>query len=131
MVGIYREGDLAIEGKDMVQYTDDELYQMLKRITVVARALPEDKYRIVKVLQSKGEIVAVTGDGVNDAPALRVANLGVAMGSGAQVSKDAMIITDNNLSVIVKAIMTGRQISSNIAKVIRYLLSTNIRRVRN
>jgi Ca2+-transporting ATPase len=89
MVGIYQEGDVAIEGSFLANYSDAELYELLKRTTVVARALPEDKYRIVKVLQSYGEIVAVTGDGVNDAPALRVADLGVAMGSGAQVSKDA------------------------------------------
>jgi Ca2+-transporting ATPase len=127
MVGIYQEGDVAIEGASLANYSDAELYELLKRTTVVARALPEDKYRIVKVLQSHGEIVAVTGDGVNDAPALRVADLGVAMGSGAQVSKDAsaMIITDNNLTVIVQAIMVGRLIAQNIAKVIRYLLSAN------
>jgi Ca2+-transporting ATPase len=127
MVGIFQEGDFAIEGSFLANYSDTELYNLLKRTTVVARALPEDKYRIVKVLQSHGEIVAVTGDGVNDAPALRVADLGVAMGSGAQVSKDAsaMIITDNNLTVIVQAIMVGRLIAQNIAKVIRYLLSAN------
>jgi ATPase, P-type (transporting), HAD superfamily, subfamily IC len=127
MVGIYQEGDVAIEGASLANYSDAELYELLKRTTVVARALPEDKYRIVKVLQSYGEVVAVTGDGVNDAPALRVADLGVAMGSSAQVSKDAsaMIITDNNLTVIVQAIMTGRLIAQNIAKVIRYLLSAN------
>ncbi|NAZ06774.1 MAG: HAD-IC family P-type ATPase [Thermocrinis sp.] len=127
MVSIYQEGDFAIEGSFLANYSDAELYELLKRTTVVARTLPEDKYRIVKVLQSHGEIVAVTGDGVNDAPAMRVADLGVAMGSGAQVSKDAsaMIITDSNLTVIVQAIMVGRLIAQNIAKVIRYLLSAN------
>ncbi|WP_117237296.1 cation-translocating P-type ATPase [Thermus sediminis] len=128
MVGLYEEGDTVLEGRELAQYTDEELYPLLKKASVVARALPEDKHRIVRVLQSKGEIVAVTGDGVNDAPALRAADLGVAMGSGAQVSKDAsaMIITDNNLAVIVQAIMAGRQITTNIAKVMRYLFSTNI-----
>ncbi|MFN3921736.1 MAG: cation-translocating P-type ATPase, partial [Caldimicrobium sp.] len=127
MVSIYEEEDLAIEGKDLGKFSDEELYEELKRIKVVARATPEDKYRIVKVLQSKGEIVAVTGDGVNDAPALRIADLGVAMGSGSQAAKDAskMIILDDNLSIIVNAIRRGRLIAKNIAKVIRYLLSTN------
>ncbi|MFN4132186.1 MAG: cation-translocating P-type ATPase, partial [Caldimicrobium sp.] len=127
IVSIYEEEDLAIEGKDLGKYSDEELYEELKRIKVVARATPEDKYRIVKVLQSKGEIVAVTGDGVNDAPALRIADLGVAMGSGSQAAKDAskMIILDDNLSIIVNAIRRGRLIAKNIAKVIRYLLSTN------
>ncbi len=127
MVGIYKEGDIAIEGKELEKYTDEELYNLLKRVSVVARAVPEDKYRITKVLQSRGEIVAVTGDGVNDAPALRVADLGIAMGSGSQAAKDAskMVIVDDNLAIIVNAIRRGRLIAKNIAKVIRYLLSTN------
>ncbi len=127
MVGIYKEGDIAIEGKELEKYTDEELYNLLKRVSVVARAVPEDKYRITKVLQSRGEIVAVTGDGVNDAPALRVADLGIAMGSGSQAAKDAskMVIVDDNLAIIVNAIRRGRLIAKNISKVIRYLLSTN------
>lgn len=127
MVGIYQKGDIAIEGKDLEKFNDDALYLLLKRTAVVARATPEDKYRVVKVLQSKGEIVVVTGDGANDAPALKIADLGIAMGSGSQAAKDAakMIIVDNNLAIIVNAIRRGRLISKNIAKVIRYLLSTN------
>ncbi|MGB9873579.1 MAG: cation-translocating P-type ATPase, partial [Hydrogenobacter sp.] len=127
MVGIYWEGSLCIEGKDIEKLSDEELYHLLKRVSVVARATPEDKYRIVKVLQSRGEIVAVTGDGVNDVPALRVADLGIAMGSGSQAAKDAskMVILDNNLAIIVNAIRRGRLITKNISKVITYLLSTN------
>lgn len=127
MVRIYEEGDLALEGKDLEKYTDDELYKVLKKVTVVARATPEDKYRIVKVLQANDEIVAVTGDGANDAPALRVADLGIAMGSGSQAAKDAgkMIILDDNLAIIVNAIKRGRLIAQNIGKVIRFLLSVN------
>ncbi|MCS6957912.1 MAG: cation-transporting P-type ATPase [Aquificaceae bacterium] len=127
IVSIHKEGDLAIEGKDLEKYTDEELYNLLKRVSVIARATPEDKYRVVKVLQSRGEIVAVTGDGANDAPALRVADLGIAMGSGSQAAKEAskMVITDNNLAVIVNAIRRGRLIAKNISKVIRYLLSAN------
>lgn len=127
MVDIYAEGDLAIEGKHLEDFSDEELYNLLKRVTVVARATPEDKYRIVRVLQSKGETVAVTGDGANDAPALRVADLGIAMGSGSQAAKDSakMVILDNNLAIIVNAVRRGRLIAKNIAKVIRYLLSTN------
>ncbi|MFN7065166.1 MAG: cation-translocating P-type ATPase [Aquificaceae bacterium] len=127
MVNIYQEGDIALEGKDIEKYTDEELYQLLKRVRVVARATPEDKYRIVRVLQGKGEIVAVTGDGANDAPALRVADLGIAMGSGSQAAKDAgkMVILDDNLAIIVNAIRRGRLIAKNISKVIRYLLSAN------
>lgn len=128
MVSIHEEGkNLILEGKDLERYDDKSLYEVLQSVSVVARATPEDKYRIVKVLQDHGEIVAVTGDGANDAPALKVADLGIAMGSGSQAAKDAakMIIVDNNLSIIVTAIKTGRLISMNIAKVIRYLLSAN------
>ncbi|MFN4013277.1 MAG: cation-translocating P-type ATPase [Aquificaceae bacterium] len=127
MVDIYEEGDIALEGKELERYNDEELYQLLKRVSVVARATPDDKYRIVKVLQSRGEIVAVTGDGANDAPALRVADLGIAMGSGSQAAKDAgkMVILDDNLAIIVNAIRRGRLIAKNIGKVIRYLLSAN------
>lgn len=126
-VGIYVDGDWALEGKQLQAYSDEELYSVLKRLTVVARALPEDKYRIVRVLQSRGEIVAVTGDGVNDVPALKVADIGVAMGSGSQAAKDVakMVITDNNLKVIVEAIELGRRIARNIRRTIHYLLSAS------
>ncbi len=125
MVSIYKEGDLALSGSKLSEYSDEELYNLLKMTSVVARATPEDKFRIVKVLQRHREIVAVTGDGVNDVPALKVADLGIAMGSGTEAAKDVakMIITDNNLSVIVDAVKQGRAISHNIRKVIYYLLS--------
>ncbi len=128
MVDIYQEGDLAIEGMDVGKYTDEELYQVLKRTTVVARALPEDKFRIVKVLQERGKIVAVTGDGVNDVPALRMADIGIAMGGGSEAAKEAskMVLIENNLSVIVEGIRQGRNIVKNLSKVLQYLLTTNI-----
>ncbi len=125
MVSIYKNGDVAVSGAKLSEYSDEELYNLLKMISVVARATPEDKYRIVKVLQKHREIVAVTGDGVNDVPALKVADLGIAMGGGTEAAKDVakMIITDNNLSVIVDAVKQGRTIANNIRKVIYYLLS--------
>ncbi len=126
-VGIYSNGDIALTGTKVKEYSDEELYTILRRASIVARALPEDKYRIVKVLQSKGEIVAVTGDGINDVPALKVADLGVAMGNGAEAAKDVakMIITDNNLSVITEAVKYGKIIGINTKKVIYYLLSSS------
>ena len=126
-VGIYSQGDIALTGTKVKEYSDEELYTILKRTSIVARALPEDKYRIVKVLQSKGEIVAVTGDGINDVPALKVADLGIAMGNGAEAAKDVakMIITDNNLSVITEAVKYGKIIGINTKKVIYYLLSSS------
>jgi len=127
-VGIWSDGDLILTGKDVESMSDDELYEALKRTTVLARILPEHKYRVVKVLQEKGEIVAVSGDGVNDVPALRVADLGIAMGSGSKAAKSVakMIILDNNLKVIVEAIKNGRVIADNIRKAIYYLVSTSI-----
>ena len=124
----YSSETIAIEGKDIEKLSDEGLYTLLKRVSVVARVTPEDKYRIVKILQSKGEIVVVTGDGINDVPAVKIADLGIAMGSGTQATKEAakMIIIDNNLAIIIQAIYIGRQIAKNIGKVIRYLLSTNI-----
>ncbi|MEM1901181.1 MAG: cation-transporting P-type ATPase [Candidatus Nezhaarchaeales archaeon] len=127
-VGIWSEGDLVLTGRDIESMSDDELYEALRKATVLARVLPEQKYRVVKVLQERGEIVAVTGDGVNDVPALKVADLGIAMGSGAEAAKSAakMVIVDNNLKVIVEAIKGGRVIADNIRKVIYYLVSTNM-----
>ena len=128
MVDIYEEGNLCVEGKDLQKLSDGELYNLLKNITVVARALPEDKYRIVKVLQERSEIVAVTGDGVNDVPALRAADIGIAMGGGTEAAKEAskMVLVENNLKVIVEGIRQGRNIVKNLSKVLQYLLTTNI-----
>jgi P-type Ca2+ transporter type 2C len=127
-VGIYKEKDAVLTGDDIDKMGDKQLFDALGRATVLARALPEQKYRIVKLLQSKGEIVAVTGDGVNDVPVLKIADLGIAMGSGSEAAKSVakMVIADNNLKVIIDAIKNGRVIASNLRKVIYYLISTNI-----
>ncbi|MDO8871602.1 MAG: cation-transporting P-type ATPase [Methanoregula sp.] len=127
-VHIWKEGDGLLTGPEIVAMSDDDLAAALKTTTVLARILPEHKYRVVKVLQEHGEIVTVTGDGVNDVPALRAADLGIAMGSGSEAAKSAakMVIVDNNLSVIVDAIRNARVIVDNIRKVIYYLVSTSI-----
>jgi Ca2+-transporting ATPase len=127
-VNIWKEGDGLLTGPEAEAMSDDELAAALKKTTVLARILPEHKYRVVKVLQEHGEIVTVTGDGVNDVPALRAADLGIAMGSGSEAAKSAakMVIVDNNLSVIVEAIRNARVIVDNIRKVIYYLVSTSI-----
>jgi Ca2+-transporting ATPase len=127
-VGIWNEGDRIMTGNELEGLNDEDLYQALKRATVLARFLPENKYRVVKVLQANGEIVVVTGDGVNDVPALKVADLGIAMGSGSEAAKGVakMIILDSNLRIIVDAVQRGRVIADNIRKVIYYLLSTSI-----
>lgn len=125
-VGIWKEGETILSGSEIETLEDKELHTVLLGCTVVARALPEHKYRIVKLLQEHGEIVAVTGDGVNDVPALKAADLGIAMGNGSEAAKSTakMVITDNNLGVIVDAIRQGRIITANLRKVIFYLLAT-------
>jgi Ca2+-transporting ATPase len=127
-IGILQEGDLAVEGLELDKMSDDELNSKLKHISVYARVSPEHKIRIVKAWQDKGKIVAMTGDGVNDAPALKQADIGIAMGiTGTEVSKDAasMILTDDNFATIVKSVTNGRNIYSNIKNSIKFLLSGN------
>ena len=127
-IGIYEDGDLSIEGYELDKMSEEELDEKLPHISVYARAAPEHKIRIVKAWQKRGDIVAMTGDGVNDAPALKQSDIGVAMGiTGTEVSKDAasMILTDDNFSTIVKAVITGRNVYRNIKNSINYLLSGN------
>ena len=127
-IGIFEEGDLCLEGSALAAMSEEELDEKLPHISVYARVAPEHKIRIVKAWQKRGDIVAMTGDGVNDAPALKQSDIGVAMGiTGTEVSKDAanMILTDDNFSTIVKAVITGRNVYRNIKNSIRYLLSGN------
>lgn len=128
-IGIFKPGDLAVEGNDLEHMSHDELMDKLEQISVYARVAPEHKIRIVNAWQEKGDIVAMTGDGVNDAPALKAADIGVAMGiTGTEVSKDAakMILTDDNFATIVKAVESGRNVYANIRNAIVYLLSGNL-----
>ena len=128
-LGIFNDGDKAITGKELDQMNDLELDEELTKISVYARVSPENKIRIVKAWQRKNQVVAMTGDGVNDAPALKAADIGCAMGiTGTDVAKkaSAMTLTDDNFSTIVDAVKEGRGIYSNIKKVIGFLLSTNI-----
>lgn len=128
-IGIFKNGDMAIDGLELNKMSDEELKEKLAHISVYARVSPEHKIRIVKAWQEKGEIVAMTGDGVNDAPALKQADIGVAMGiTGTEVSKDAasMILTDDNFATIVKSIANGRNVYANIKNSIKFLLSGNM-----
>jgi Ca2+-transporting ATPase len=127
-LGILSEGDAAVTGRELDAMTDDELNDRVRSISVYARVSPEDKIRIVRAWQRQGEIVAMTGDGVNDAPALKAADIGCAMGiAGTDVAKGAadMTLTDDNFATIVEAVREGRGIYDNIKKVVAYLLSTN------
>lgn len=130
-VGIWKEGDLVLTGEEIEKMEDGFLTESLQKASVLARILPDHKYRIVKLLQKRGDIVAVTGDGVNDVPALKAANLGIAMGSGTEAAKSAseMVITDSNFKVIVEAINSGRVIANNIRKAIYYLMSTAVQEI--
>lgn len=127
-IGILRDDDRAIEGLELDKMSDEELKNNIEHISVYARVSPEHKIRIVKAWQEKNEIVAMTGDGVNDAPALKQADIGIAMGiTGTEVSKDAasVILTDDNFATIVKSVANGRNIYKNIKNSIKFLLSGN------
>jgi Ca2+-transporting ATPase len=118
----------AITGAQLVQIDDEALSKRISQISIFARVAPEHKLRIVRALKSNGKVVAMTGDGVNDAPALRAADIGIAMGSGTEVAKEAatMILTDDNFATIVQAVHEGRTIYDNIVKFMRFQLSTSI-----
>lgn len=128
-IGIFSDGDIAVTGLELDKMSDEELEQKIEKIAVYARVSPENKIRIVNAWQKKDKIVSMTGDGVNDAPALKKANIGVAMGiTGTEVSKDAasMILADDNFATIIKAVANGRTVFENIKNAIMYLLSGNL-----
>lgn len=128
-LGILVDGDRAITGAELDNMTDSEFDEVLEQISVYARVSPENKIRIVKAWQRKGQVVSMTGDGVNDAPALKAADIGCAMGiTGTDVAKGAadMTLTDDNFATIVDAVKEGRGIYANIKKVVGFLLGTNI-----
>lgn len=126
-VGIATEKDTPLLGSDTEKLDDTALFKALKTTKVFARVLPDQKLRIARILKNNNEVVAMTGDGVNDAPALRSANIGIAVGSGTEVAKEAsdMVLLDNSFSIIVSAIEEGRKIIDNLKKIISYLLSTS------
>lgn len=127
-IGILTEGKKAVDGAEIDNMTEKELENFVEQVSVYARVSPEHKIRIVQAWQKKGNIVAMTGDGVNDAPALKQADIGVAMGiTGSEVAKDAssMVLTDDNFATIVKAVENGRNLYQNIKNAIQFLLSGN------
>lgn len=127
-IGIFEDGNIALTGAELDALTDAELDDRITKISVYARVSPENKIRIVEAWQRKGNIVSMTGDGVNDAPALKKADIGVAMGiTGTEVSKDAaaMILSDDNFATIIKAVANGRNVYRNIKNAILFLLSGN------
>lgn len=127
-IGIFEEGDIAVTGMELDAMSDEELDSKIEKISVYGRVSPENKIRIVDAWQKKGRIVAMTGDGVNDAPALKKADIGVAMGiTGTEVSKDAasMILSDDNFATIIKAVSNGRNVYRNIKNAVLFLLSGN------
>jgi len=131
-IGIYTEGDLALTGDDLEKMGEEELERIVDKVTLYARVSPMDKIKIVRAWKKKGEVVAMTGDGVNDAPALKQADIGIAMGiTGTEVAKEAadMVLSDDNFATIISAIERGRWIYDNIKKYLVYLLRCNITEV--
>jgi P-type Ca2+ transporter type 2C len=131
-MGIYQEGDMVLTGEELAKMSDQEFEGIVDRVTVYARVSPMDKLKIVRAWRKKGEVVAMTGDGVNDAPALKHADIGIAMGiTGTEVTKEAsdMVLGDDNFATIVGAIERGRWIYDNIKKYLTYLLRCNITEV--
>ncbi len=131
-LGIYNDGDIVMTGEELHKISDKDLALKANKITVFARVAPEDKLRIIGAFKANGEVVAMTGDGVNDAPALKAADIGVSMGKiGTDVAKDAadMLLLDDNFTTILTAVKEGRRVYSNIQKVIQFLLSGNIAEV--
>ena len=128
-IGIFEDGDMAMTGRELDAMPEEELDRKITDISVYARVSPENKIRIVDAWQRRGSITAMPGDGVNDAPALKKADIGVAMGiTGTEVSKDAaaMILTDDNFATIIKAVANGRNVYRNIKNAIKFLLSGNM-----
>ena len=131
-IGIYREGDTVVTGDELARMDEHALAAVVERVTVYARVSPMDKLKIVRAWKEKGHVVAMTGDGVNDAPALKHADIGVAMGiAGTDVAKEAadIVLSDDNFATIVKAIERGRWVYDNIKKYLTYLLRANITEV--
>ena len=127
-IGIYQNGDEAVDGQTLKNMSEKQLEDNLDKISVYARVSPSDKIRIVKAWQKKGYVTAMTGDGVNDAPSLKSSDIGVGMGSGTEVAKDAsdMVIVDDNFSTIIKAVSNGRSVYRNIINAIVFLMSGNL-----
>ena len=131
-IGILRDGTEAVEGAVIDKMSDEELRDFVPQVSVYARVSPEHKIRIVRAWQQRGNLVAMTGDGVNDAPALKQADIGVAMGiTGTEVAKDAagMVLADDNFATIVKAVKNGRNVYANIKRAVQFLLSGNTARI--